>query len=137
MPKRPSHHRVKTHLVYTVAEAAEATGVHRQTVIRWIKAQGLSATCDQRPWLIRGAELKVWLRDRRDRGRTSLGAGEIYCLPCRKPVKPDGDLAEYRARTERTGLLAGICPCCEGMVHRIVREADLDRVAADLDVTVA
>jgi excisionase family DNA binding protein len=137
MPKRPSHHRVKSHLVYTVVEAAQATGTHRQTVIRWIRQHGLPAASDQRPWLIRGADLKAWLRDRRDRARTALGDGEIYCLPCRKAVRPDGDLAEYRRRTARTGLLAGLCPGCGRMVHRIVRDADLERIAADLDVAIA
>ena len=29
-------HKVKSHLVYTVWEVADALGCHRQTVIRWI-----------------------------------------------------------------------------------------------------
>ncbi len=37
MPKNPSPQRVKRHQIYTVWEAADAVGVHRQTVIRWIK----------------------------------------------------------------------------------------------------
>ena len=29
MPRRPRHHRLKRNLIYTVAEAAEAVGMHR------------------------------------------------------------------------------------------------------------
>ena len=52
MPKHPSPQRVKRHQIYTVWEAADAVGVHRQTVIRWIKDKGLSADMSRRPWLI-------------------------------------------------------------------------------------
>ena len=49
MPKHPSPHRVKRHQIYTVWEAADAVGVHRQTVIRWIKEKGLPADTSRRP----------------------------------------------------------------------------------------
>ena len=58
MPKHPSPQRVKRHQIYTVWEAADAVGTHRQTVIRWIKDKGLSADTSQRPWLIEGKEFE-------------------------------------------------------------------------------
>jgi excisionase family DNA binding protein len=53
MPQRPAHHRVKQHLVYSVGEAVEVLGVHRQTVVRWIRIDSLPADTERRPWLIR------------------------------------------------------------------------------------
>jgi excisionase family DNA binding protein len=135
MPKRPAHHRVKQHLVYSVGEAAEVVGVHRQTVIRWIRINGLPAETERRPWLIRGADLKPWLIARRQNGKAPLADGRIRCLPCRGAKTPDGGMADYRPRTETTGLLIGLCPDCERLIHRIVRRADLGRIAANLDVT--
>ena len=72
MPKHPSPQRVKRHQIYTVWEAANVVGVHRQTVIRWIKDKGLSADMSQRPWLIEGREFKAFLEERRSRGKCRL-----------------------------------------------------------------
>ncbi len=41
MRRLPSPNLIKTHYVYTVWEAAQALGRHRQTVVRWIKDKGL------------------------------------------------------------------------------------------------
>lgn len=134
MPKRPPHHRVKVHAVYSVAEAAETLGVHRQTVIRWIRRNGLAANVTQKPWLIRGADLKPWLATRRFKARTKLGPGQIYCLPCRASKRPALNAVDYRPRTESSGILVGLCPDCERLIHRIVRKVDVARVAGNLEV---
>jgi excisionase family DNA binding protein len=136
MPRRPRHHRLKRNLIYTIAEAADAVGMHRQTVTRWITQQGLPADRSRRPWLIRGGACKDWLSRRSDDARTTLKSGEIYCLPCHRPVQPDGGFVEFRRRTARPGMLIGICPQCDRLVHRAVREQDLGRVAGSLEVTI-
>ena len=137
MPRRPAPHRVKRHQVYTVAKAAEVIGMNRQTVTRWIVGKGgapLPAARDRKPWLIRGDELKRWLIARKEGVRTRLGPGEIYCLPCRRPVRPDGGFVDFKVREGRAGMLLGLCPHCGRMVNRAVREADAC-IAADLEVT--
>ena len=135
MPRRPAHHRVKMHQVYTPAEAGEVIGVHRKTITQWIRKANLPADTTRKPWLIRGADLKPWLIERRATGKSKLGPGEIYCLPCRSAKLPAFDAVDYRPRTERSGMLVGLCPDCERLIHRIVRRDDLERVAAGLEVT--
>lgn len=137
MARRPAHHRVKIHSVYSVAEAAEVTGVCRQTVQRWITHHGLPAACEQRPWLIRGADLKCWLMQRAKERRTPLKPGEIYCLPCRRAWRPAGDAVDLRPNRSGTLLLIGICPGCDRLMHRVVSAADMDRITAGLDVALA
>ena len=61
MTRLPAPNRIKTHRIYTVWEAAEALGKHRQTIIRWIKEKGLIADTSQRPWLIKGSDMKEFL----------------------------------------------------------------------------
>ena len=75
MPRRPAHYRIKTHQVYTPAEAAEAADVHKGTVGRWIRNDGLPCDTSRRPHLIRGADLKAFLIERRSRSRTPLRPG--------------------------------------------------------------
>ncbi len=137
MPKHPSPQRVKRHQVYTVWEAANAVGVHRQTVIRWIKDKGLSADTSQRPWLIEGSEFKVFLEERRSHGKCRLRPGQIYCLPCRGPKSPDGRMADFHLKTPTTGTLIGICPDCGRLMYRIIRRSDLDQISAHLDITIS
>lgn len=127
MPKLPRHTRVKRHAVYTVAEAADVTGMHRQTVIRWIRGAGLPAVTDSRPWLIEGAVLKDWLIARRDAGRCRLGPGQFYCLPCRRAVQPDPGLVEIRPHRRGTRQAIGLCPCGERLVHRVISSDNVER----------
>lgn len=136
MPKKPSPNLIKKHLVYDPFDAAEALGLHRQTIIRWIKDQGLPADTSTRPWLIRGADLKSFLGQRRANGKCQLALHQIYCLPCRAPQTPDGLLAEYWHRTARTGSLVGSCPSCGRLMYKAIRRADLEAIRAKLDVTV-
>ncbi len=137
MPKHPSPQRVKRHQIYTVWEAANAVGVHRQTVIRWIKDKGLSADTSQRPWLIEGKALKAFLEERRTRGKCRLRPDQIFCLPCRGPKNPDGRMVDFHLKTSTTGTLIGICPDCGRLMHRIIRRADLGQIRAQLDVTIS
>ncbi len=132
MPKLPFAHRVRIHDVYTVAEAAEVTGTSRETVRRWIK-EGLPATAEK-PFLIEGVDLKRWLLERRNANRRPLGPAEIYCLPCRGPKQPAGDLTELRPGRGGQAMLIGICPDCERLMHRIVSPKDLEQITAEFDL---
>lgn len=136
MPKKPSPNLIKRHRIYTAWEAAEALHLHRQTVIRWIKSQGLSADTSIKPWLIKGSDLKTFLGERRSLDKCKLALHQLYCLPCRTPQTPDGLLADYQQRTDQTGNLTGLCPCCGRLMNKAIRRVDLEAIRAKLDVTV-
>jgi hypothetical protein len=83
----------------------------------------------------RGAEIRRFLTDRRARAKQTCGPGRIYCLPCRAPKVPAGNMTECVATTDTTGTLCGICPDCGRMIYRKVNPQKLDVVRGDLDVT--
>lgn len=136
MPRNLSPQRIRTHLVYTVAEAAERLGVHRKTVLAWIRNHGLIAETHARPVLIRGADLKAFLVARRARDKTKLQPGEFYCLPCRSAQIAAERMAEFQLRTRASGMLTGLCPSCGRLMHRMIRRWDLDLHRPVLDVTI-
>ncbi len=136
MPKKPSPSRIKRHWVYTVWEVADALDVHRKTVTRWIGYHGLPADRSKHPWLIEGNHLKTFLTDRRRKDRTKLSPAEIYCLPCRQARVPAGRMVDFRMKSATTGVLIGICPDCDRMMHRFIRRSDLEAIRTNLDVTV-
>ncbi len=61
--RRPDTRKIKSHRTYRPDEAARVTGINKQTVHRWIKA-GLPAIKDQKPYLIMGADLLDYLKNR-------------------------------------------------------------------------
>jgi len=135
MRKRRLNYRlVKIHRSYTVEEAARLFGSHKNTVRAWVKA-GLPICDSKRPTLILGRELASYLQARRAKNKRPCKPGEIYCVRCRAPKRPAGDMAEYQPTTTTLGNLIGICPDCEGMIYRRASRAKLPEIRANLAIT--
>lgn len=131
--RHPNPGLVKTHRSYTVSEIAECLGVHRDTVREMLR-RGLP-TCDrQRPVLILGRDLAEFLRARRASSKRPCKPGEVYCVRCRAPRSPAGEIAEYRPKTSTLGNLVGICPDCDCLIHRRVSLAKLDAARGNLEI---
>lgn len=136
MAKRPSPSRVKTHRIYTPFEAADVLGVHRQTVLRWIKDHGLNADKSQKPWLIKGIDLKVFLGERRQSRRCKLQEHLFYCFKCKVPREAFGKMADYVQQTPTSGRLTALCPECGCLMNKMAKRADLDAIRAKIEVTI-
>ena len=134
--RRPNHRLVKIHRSYTVEEVARLFGTHKNTVRAWLKA-GLPACDGKRPTLILGRELAAYLKVRREKNKRPCQPGEIYCVRCRAPKQPAGDMAEYEPVTEKFGSLKGICPDCEGMIFLRASLAKLAQIRGKLDIAIA
>ena len=133
--RHPNHRLAKIHRNYTVQEVASLYGVHRNTVREWIK-RGLPTTDRKRPTLILGRDLAAFLQARRLKNKQTCQPGEIYCVRCRAPRNPAGDMAEYQPVTTALGNLIGICPRCESIMYRRVNWAKLEQIRGKLDITV-
>jgi hypothetical protein len=133
--RRPDHRRVKLHRSYSIDEVARLFGMHKNTVRGWI-GQGLPLLDRGRPQLIHGTDLIGFLKRRRARNRRPCGPGQIYCVKCRSPQAPAGDVADYAARTRGTGDLIGLCPTCETLIYRRVSLQRLDQIRGNLEVQI-
>lgn len=128
-----SPRRIKIHRNYTVEEVAASLGVHKNTVRNWLSS-GLEAIDSSRPTLIHGRILAAFLQHRRQANKRRCEAGEIYCVRCRKPVTPAGNMADYLPITVTSGNLRGICPHCETLIHRRASQARLAAFHGILDI---
>ena len=136
MARLPSPNKIKTHNIYSVWEAAEALGLHRQTIVRWINDKGLIADKSSKPWLIDGRDLKAFLGLRRQKVRVKLALHHIYCVGCKSAQEPAGKFADYTQQTPTTGMLSALCPTCECVINKVVRRADLEAIRAKIEVTI-
>lgn len=132
--RKPNPNKVKIHRNYSLDEIVRLFGVSLATVRRWLKA-GLNTIDLTRPFLVRGLELKRFVRRWRSRNRRHCGAGQIYCLKCRAPRRPSNGEVELIKQTENCGRLRGVCSRCGASMSRIVSFRSLDAALGSLTVT--
>jgi excisionase family DNA binding protein len=131
--RRISSRHIRGLFAYSVAEAAQITGVHRNTIHHWLKS-GLVAIDSGQPILIKGAALKAFIESRRARRRRPCGPGRIFCLKCREPKRPAFGEVEYEADNGKLGRLIGLCPECGTIILRRTSERRLRDAAGDLGI---
>ena len=125
MPKRtPNYRLIKRNRSYTVEEIASLLDSHRNTVRNWLK-NGLAVLDDDRPLLVHGGVLVAFLKDARAKNRRPCAPGQLYCLRCRIPRAPTGNIVAYHAINEGGGNLVGTCDACGCRLHRRVSFAKL------------
>ena len=132
--RHPNPRLAKIHRNYTVDEVAQLFDVHRNTVREWVK-RGLPTNDGKRPMLILGRELVAFLTVRRAKNKRPCLPGEIYCVRCRAPRAPAGEMVDYVPLTATLGNLVAICSACETMMYRRVSLARLEQVRGILDIT--
>jgi len=132
--RHPNYRLVKIHRNYTVDDAARLFGVHKNTIRAWIKA-GLPVLNEKRPMLILGSVLKEFLQERRTKNKRPCKPGQFYCLSCRAPKYPAGNMAEYKSITEKFGNLIARCSECGTVVYQRVSLAKIELVRAKIEVS--
>lgn len=134
MAKRSQNPRLaKIHRNYTVEEVTNLYGNHKNTVREWIK-QGLPILNEKRPMLILGSDLADFLQKRRLKNKKTCKPGEIYCIRCRSPKLPAGNMAECQLINKTLANLIAICPDCELIINRRINLAKLDEIKGKLDI---
>tara|TARA_R110002073_G_scaffold331785_1_gene516978 strand:- start:601 stop:1041 length:441 start_codon:yes stop_codon:yes gene_type:complete len=134
MGKHFNPNLVKIHRNYDVGEVANLLGVHQNTVREWIK-NGLATNDNKRPVLILGSILKGFLQAKRKKNKQKCQPFEIYCVRCRLPQLPAGNMVDYEALNSCSGRLMGICPACDGIINKYINFAKLTEIQDKLDIT--
>jgi hypothetical protein len=133
MAKSPNPNLVKINRNYTVEDVANLCSVHKNTVRSWVK-DGLTTIDNKRPMLILGSDLKDYLQAKRKSKKRKCLPIEIYCVRCRLPQLPAGNMADYEPINGNTGRLKGLCPCCSGIINKYFNIAQLEQIQGKLDI---
>jgi hypothetical protein len=115
--RQPSPRLAKSLRTYDIAEAARLYGCHRNTIRHWLR-QGLRPIDDGRPLLILGSALNAFHAARRAACKRPCGPGELYCVPCRKPQRPAGDMVDIVEINTKVWKVTAICPDCGRLLNQ-------------------
>ena len=130
-PKRPTRrvnpNRVKLNLSYSTDELARCLDVHKNTVRHW-QRKGLEPIDTNRPILFHGATVRAFLANRNSSRKQPCPPGTFYCFRCRAPRPPAQNMADFVLMVPGSGNLRALCECCETLMHRRTREADIERI---------
>jgi hypothetical protein len=132
----PNPTLAESHRSYTVEEIARLYDTHKNTVRNWLRS-GLTPIDDLRPILVTGPCLNAFHAGRRAKAKRPCAPGELYCVPCHKPQRPAGDMAEFVPLTALTGKVRAICPDCGRLLFQRVNAARLAAFRALIDVSEA
>jgi hypothetical protein len=77
----------------------------------------------------------AFLQARRAKNKQPCKPGELYCVRCRSPKSPAGDMAEYSPITEKFGNLIAICPDCDAFMNRHVSLAKIGQDRGKIDIS--
>ncbi len=132
----PNPRLVKAHRSYDVTELSRLFKCHKNTILAWRKT-GLDSVDDRKPFLFEGIVVRTFLERRRVSARRPCGPHGLFCVRCREAKAPALGMVDYIPVTETTGDLRGLCPTCDGIMHR---RANMSRLVANpgsLDITFA
>jgi hypothetical protein len=133
--RRHANHRlIKIHRSYTVEEVGRVLTKHKNTVRQWIK-DGLPTVPGPRPALIQGLDLRRFLEARRSAAKRPCASGHMYCLRCREPRRPAGNMVDYLPNSGGAlGNLRAICSTCGTFMHRRIARAKLREICSEWEI---
>jgi excisionase family DNA binding protein len=133
--KRIDPRRIKLHRTYSVEEAADRLGIHKNTVRGW-QRRGLESIDHGRPVLFQGAVLRAFLERQRAKAKAPCPPGTLYCLKCRQPRAPALGMVDYVPRNGRAGNLSALCGTCGRMMNRAAALTALPMIMAGIEVRI-
>lgn len=134
MPKKARLSGIKAFRCYTIEEAAEVSDVSPRTIRNWA-ADGLRVMDAERPVLIRGDDLRDFIKEKRQGRKIKTAPDTFYCVCCRKSRKAAGSFADCDIKGKRVTLTA-LCEICGTIVSKPIAESRIPEIAQSLDLTI-
>lgn len=124
------HNRVRYWYAYDLDEICTLfadTGLHIQTVRKWIVKDGLRTIDTGKPALVYGHNLIEFIKHQNDKGKCKTAFDQIYCMKC-KDARPT---LKNKVTTEKKGNLlkvSGQCRCCKTVMFKTYKMDDLMQI---------
>lgn len=134
MPKQAKLTGIKSLRCYTIIEAATISGVSPHTIRNWSK-NGLRLLDENRPALIRGDDLRAYIKGQRADRRIKTAKDEFYCVSCKQARKAAERLADCIVTGNRVKVVA-LCEVCGTVVSKPVAATRISELGKFFDLTI-
>lgn len=124
------HNRIRYWYAYDLEDICELfqdTGLHIQTIRKWINKDGLKAVDVTKPVLIYGHTLIAFLKNHNARGKCATPFEKIYCLKCQdaRPVYQKRITLEHK---NNFLSVSGYCSTCKTQMFKNYKMDDLGQI---------
>ena len=119
---------IKKTVTYSTHDIGELFGIHRATVRQWYK-KGLRRIDGKRPFLVIGADLELFLKNRQNKRKQKCQPNELFCFRCRKPQPSRGNKVILKKVSLKTGRLCGVCTDCGSRTNKTISLKQLDSLS--------
>lgn len=125
-----SHNRIRYWYSYDLDEVCALfhdTGLHIQTVRKWINKDGLKTIDKAKPVLIYGHTLIEFLKRHNSKGKCSTSFDQIYCLKCQdaRPVYQKKITLEHKNNFLK---ISGHCSTCKTRMFKNYKMDDFGHI---------
>lgn len=124
------HNRIRYWYAYDLEEICtlfDDTGLHIQTIRKWINKDGLEPIDTAKPTLIYGYALIEFLKRHNDKGKCVTPFNKIYCLKCQDARH----VYQKRITLEHKNnylTVSGHCSACKTRMFKNYKMADLGQI---------
>lgn len=134
MSSKPNFRAAKIHRTYTVRETAKLLGVHRNTVRRWLKDDGLKKLDDRKPAMITGSELVRFGASRRT-VKYPCRLTEAFCFQCRAPREAFFAAGTIKQVTDKGCNIEFLCETCATEMYKVVSWRKLPMLTSEYAIS--
>lgn len=113
--------KIHTHISYTTKELVELFGINAKTCFRWIEAGLKTVEGGKKPILMKGGDIKEFLKNRRIKKEIKLSRYQFLCMSCKV------------ARSAKRGSIkivgnrkTALCRVCNGRMSKTIKLSQND-----------
>ena len=102
--------------------------LHKQTIRKWIKKEGLCCFGPQNKRLIQGSDLKTFLECKNNPKTPPMQFECFKCLKCKERSIPTSQTISITRRPNGTLGARGTCSLCGGQINKIFKGGDREKL---------
>ncbi len=130
MKRRYDARKIKENRCYSAPALAATFSVHPNTVGVWLRKEGLSVALidEKRPQMMRGSEIRIWLKKWQNKRRWKCADDEMFCLGCKGPRRIKAGTFRIVSSNSQKIMAQGDCVECGRTLCRFDVTANQDKL---------
>lgn len=132
--KRVNTRHIKAKYGYSIPELAYTINRHPNTILAWIKNEGLQRMEGIYPYRVWGEVVIEFLNIRQNRKIVKLATNEFRCCKCQVPRKASEGRTNLHFLTSKAAMLKAKCEQCGTVTCKIISLKNLPEIVKTLIV---